>query len=349
MNTVLPPLILCMFLPVTAALAAEAVPQQKEQPSSTPTMPVGQAPVLGQPLTPNLQTPAAQTPAQAPQTAAGEQQASPRAAQSGDKEPDAQALFQESLRQMMPLSEEQIQEYRRWSDQRDRALLPVSPTLSSRSVHVELEPGRAPVVVRTTANIATSLVFHDSTGQPWPITSVTNGGPTFFQVLRPDLPEGNLLNVMPIQAYGAANLVITFSKKDVPLVIRLEADSVRSPERRADSLVLFQIGQHGPNAQAPLTKEFKESASSVMLAFLDHVPPSEAVRIPMEPKDKGMTLWKYRNIHYLRTSHSLMWPSWTAVVNGAGGLKCYELPKTPRILISREGVIETFVVRDEQQ
>ena len=38
-----------------------------------------------------------------------------------------------------------------------------------------------------------------------------------------------------------------------------------------------------------------------------------------------------------------------AGVNGAGGLKCYELPKTPRILISREGVIETFVVRDEQQ
>lgn len=92
----------------------------------------------------------------------------------------------------MPLDESQIQEYRSRSDERDRALLPVSPTLNTRTVRVTLEPGRSPVAVFTTANIATSLVFHDSTGQPWPITSVTNGGPSSFQVLRPELPEGNL-------------------------------------------------------------------------------------------------------------------------------------------------------------
>lgn len=91
------------------------------------------------------------------------------------KAQEAQALFEESLRQMMPLDKEHIQEYRKRSDQRERALLPVSPDLRTRTVRVTLEPGRAPVKVFTTANIATSLVFHDSTGQPWPITSVTNG------------------------------------------------------------------------------------------------------------------------------------------------------------------------------
>ena len=122
---------------------------------------------------------------------------------------DAQALFEESLRQMMPLDENQIQEYRSRSDERDRALLPVSPTLNTRTVRVTLEPGRSPVPVFTTANIATSLVFHDSTGQPWPVTSVTNGGPSFFQVLRPELPDGNLLNVMPTQGYATSTLVVT--------------------------------------------------------------------------------------------------------------------------------------------
>ena len=72
---------------------------------------------------------------------------------------DTQALFEESLRQMMPLDENQIQEYRSRSDERDRALLPVSPTLNTRTVRVTLEPGRSPVPVFTTANIATSLVF----------------------------------------------------------------------------------------------------------------------------------------------------------------------------------------------
>lgn len=157
------------------------------------------------------------------------------------KAQEAQALFEESLRQMMPLDKEHIQEYRKRSDQRERALLPVSPDLRTRTVRVTLEPGRAPVKVFTTANIATSLVFHDSTGQPWPITSVTNGGPSSFQVLRPELPEGNLLNVMPIQGYATSTLVVTLENRDIPLVIRLESDSVRAPERKADALVLIQL------------------------------------------------------------------------------------------------------------
>ena len=79
---------------------------------------------------------------------------------------DAQALFEESLRQMMPLDESQIQEDRSRSDERERALLPVSPALNTRTVSVSLEPGHSPVPVFTTANIATALAFHDATGQP---------------------------------------------------------------------------------------------------------------------------------------------------------------------------------------
>lgn len=180
MNTFL--LILYLLLP-SAAWAADAAPQ----PEKTVVPQTGQALVLGQ----NTQNPAMQAQSPSGQTTnpqAGEKSPAQRDAnREGKQEQDAQALFQESLRQMMPLSEEQIQEYRKWSDQRDRALLPVSPTLSSRSVHVELEPGCAPVVVRTTANIATSIVFHDSTGQPWPITS------------RECLKEVKRLSMLPLQ------------------------------------------------------------------------------------------------------------------------------------------------------
>ena len=151
------------------APAVQTSASQEAESSVRPTAPI---------TTPQYQQPAAGKAAPAPKQ-------------------DAQALFEESLRQMMPLDEQHIQQYRERSDQRERALLPVPPSLRTRSVRVSLEPGRVPVPVLTTANVATSLVFHDATGQPWPITSVTNGGPTFFQVLRPELPEGNLLIVMP--------------------------------------------------------------------------------------------------------------------------------------------------------
>ena len=224
---------------------------------------------------------------------------------------DAQALFEESLRQMMPLDENQIQEYRSRSDERDRALLPVSPTLNTRTVRVTLEPGRSPVPVFTTANIATSLVFHDSTGQPWPVTSVTNGGPSFFQVLRPELPDGNLLNVMPTQGYATSTFVVTLQDRDIPLVIRLESDSVRAPRRKADALVLFQLAHHGPKAALPIIRDINGK-------------------------------------HYLRTTHTLMWPAWTAVINGAGNTKCYEIPVTSRLMLSRNGQIQTIRLQVSQ-
>ena len=252
---------------------------------------------------------------------------------------DAQALFEESLRQMMPLDESQIQEYRSRSDERDRALLPVSPVLNTRTVRVTLEPGRSPVPVFTTANIATSLVFHDSTGQPWPITSVTNGGPSFFQVLRPELPDGNLLNVMPTQGYATSTIVVTLEGRDMPLVVRLESDSVRAPERKADALVLVQLA---PKAALPIIRDIKETADSSMLAFLDRIPPEKAARVRVEPVSDDVLVWHHNGKHYLRTTHTLMWPAWTAVVNGAGNTRCYEIPVTSRLMISKNGQIQTI-------
>ncbi len=258
---------------------------------------------------------------------------------------DAQALFEESLRQLMPLTDGQIQEYRTHSDKRERALLPTSPDLNSRTVRVSLEPGKKPVKVFTTANIATSLVFHDATGQPWPVTSVTNGGPNFFQILRPELPDGNLLNVMPIQGYGASTIVVTLQDKDVPLVIRLEADSVRSPERKADALVLFQLVHNGPKASIPVTKDIQETVTSDMLAFLDQVPPKKAVRLVTNPSQEKLTIWMLNDKHYIRTAHTLMWPAWSAVVNGAGNVKCYEVPVTSRITLSIGGTIQSIELK----
>jgi intracellular multiplication protein IcmK len=201
--------------------------------------------------------------------------------------------------------------------------------------------------VRTTANVATSLVFHDSTGQPWPITSVTNGGPAFFQVLRPELPDGNLLNVMPTQGYGTSTIVVTLEKRDIPLVIRLESDSVRSPERKADALVLIQLAHYGPKASVPIVADIQETVDSALLAFLDHTPPSKAVRVRMEPTLEKLNVWQFNGHHYIRTNHTLMWPAWTAVVNGAGNIRCYEVPVTSRIMISSNGKIQAVVLKGD--
>ena len=74
--------------------------------------------------------------------------------------------FENALNQILPLDEVQIQEFLKRSDKREKAIQPVVPVLHTRTERVTLEPGRSPSRVFTSAHIATSLVFHDSTGQP---------------------------------------------------------------------------------------------------------------------------------------------------------------------------------------
>ena len=249
--------------------------------------------------------------------------------------------FENALNQILPLDDVQIQEFLKRSDKREKAIQPVVPVLHTRTERVTLEPGRSPSRVFTSAHIATSLVFHDSTGQPWPITSVTNGSPEAFQVLKPEVADSNLLTVLPSQNYATATIVVTLEGKDVPLVIRLEADSVRGKERKADALVLFQLAHQGPKAAPPIVENIPEAANSILLSFLDQVAPEGAERVRVNPVTPTLAVWKFNDRHYIRTSHTLMWPAWTAAVNGAGGIRCYEVPLTSRISLSIQGQIET--------
>lgn len=95
-----------------------------------------------------------------------------------------------------------------------------------------------------------------------------------------------------------------------------------------------------------LLQDIKETVNSSMLAFLDHVPPAGAVRLRMEPALDKVQVWKLGDAHYIRTSHTLMWPAWTASVNGAGNMKCYEVQVTSRVMLSIDGTIQTLVLKE---
>lgn len=255
-----------------------------------------------------------------------------------------QEIFEESLRLLMPLSKKQITDFRAHSNDRERALSPAPPRLETRTVRVKLEPGAAPTKVRTTANIATSLVFHDSTGEPWPITSITNGSPNSFQVLKPEIPDENLVNIVPQEDFSSSSLVITLKGQDLPLIVALDADSIKAPTRTADALVLFQLAGHGPKAKIPVIKNMKDTVSSDMISIIDHISPKDSVKIHTTPEDPNVEVWRLGDTHYIRTSYDLMWPAWTAAANGAGNVKCYEIPQTHKILVSLNGIVSTFTI-----
>ena len=121
---------------------------------------------------------------------------------------------------------------------------------------------------------------------------------------------------------------------------------MRSPDRKADALVLFQLAHRGPEATVPVIADIKETVDSTLLSFLDRVPPEGSVRVRTEPQKEGLSIWKYNGKHYIRTVHALMWPAWSAVVNGAGNVKCHEVPVTGRIMLSVNGQVQTIILKE---
>lgn len=276
-------------------------------------------------------------------------QLSPEEIAAEQRKYNAQLLFEESLNLLKPLSDDQIREFREFSHKQDRAMSPVTPALKSRTVRVRLEPGGQAVKVNTTANIATAIVFHDVSGAPWAVTSVTNGSPTLFQVMRPELPEANLLNVLPLQSNASSTLIVTLEGKDVPLIISLHSDSVKGASRSADSMVLVQLAHMGPNAEVPVVSKIEETVTTSMLAFLDLVPPSGSVKLKFTPEIPNFQAWQHENKFFVRTKNALVWPAWNASVNGASSIKCYELMKTSRILLSVDGTIHTLELEQNHE
>lgn len=258
------------------------------------------------------------------------------------KELDAQQLFEESLNLLNPLSHKQVKEYKEFSNKNEQAIAPVEPSLRARTVRVSLEPGSKSVRVNTTANIATALVFHDATGASWKITSITNGAENLFQVLRPEVPEGNLLNVLPLQSNASSTIIVTLESKDIPLVIALNSDSIKGKKRNADSMVLIQLAHIGPQGAIPVIAKVEDPVSSAMLSFLDQVPPEGAKLLKFTPRVQSFKVWEFEGKYFIRTQDSLIWPAWIASVNGASSIKCYEIMPSSKILLSISGKIHNF-------
>ncbi len=83
----------------------------------------------------------------------------------------------ELMDEMLPLTPEEIAEWRRRQDAARRAnLMPTIDPPGAVSRSIEIQPGRSPQsTVRIFPGHATSIIFTDSTGSPWPVANVLQG------------------------------------------------------------------------------------------------------------------------------------------------------------------------------
>ncbi len=281
---------------------------------------------------------------QAPQQQVAQPQAMPsqsEASSSGSASSDVlgdtsigQDAFLKTQQTLMPLSPDEIKTLRKKYDDTQKAVAAepnAAPKPTSSSVIVNLSPGSTPPVIRLKAGYITSLVFLDSTGQPWPITAYDLGNPGSFNI-QPTTPDGKT-NTMLVQAsstYQSGNLAVMLKGQNTPVMLTLMPG-----QQAVDYRVDLRVPGMGPNAK-PTTDGLPQSSDPMLISFLDGVPPQGAKSLKLEGGGDSQ-VWSYANHLYVRTRLTLMSPSWLSTMSSPDGTHVYQLTMSPILLVSDHG------------
>lgn len=302
--------------------------------------PPAAAPAPAQTQNPDLPPPAAtQT------TASGATDAPPtadpsRSTLSVNQEELGEQAFGGVVGQLLPMSSDQIAKLREaFNETQLAAATPagIPPKPTTTSLIVNLSPQSAPPVIRLGAGYISSLVFMDSTGQPWPIAAYSIGDPNAFNIQWDK--KGNTLLVQSASFYKRSNLAVILKDLNTPVMLTLLAG-----QGAVDYRVDLRIPELGPNAMF-VQNGLPDMANPELLEVLNGVPPHHSKRLKVTGGDAEA--WIVRNKLYLRTTLDIISPAWQAIMTSIDGTHAYLLQPSPVILALQRGKEKTLTLNIE--
>lgn len=248
---------------------------------------------------------------------------SSRAASARSKAQQSANDFEESYRELEPLTPDQIRELgrRRVELERARSDRP-APQVSTQSVPASLRPGAPPPAIRLSDGYATAVTVLDRSGEAWPIMSATVGSSEDFKIELPKAPE-NILIVSPLHPFARSNLILLLKDASVPLTLSLT--SGRDVSFYSATVLMDGLG---PNARPSVVGAPIEQADNrLMRAILDGAGAvTDSVKmVEVNGGGEGTTGYFADGRFYLRTPYTVLSPAWEAVIRG-GGIGVYQMP-----------------------
>jgi intracellular multiplication protein IcmK len=257
--------------------------------------------------------------------------------------------FDEVLHEKLPLSPRQIETLKRLQESRQEILTGRPANVRVRTVSLDTQPGMAPTKIVMLPAYSTSIVFFDQTGATWPVKRAISGNPGAFAVEEPNDKEQqtNIVTASCISDSGHSNLTIELSEMDMPIMFPIVIASSYKGTPTIDGIVTIRINRSGPNAKPPVVEPRPaDPVSNEMISYIDSVAPEDATPIEFDPPNKDIQAWRQGKHLYLRTANPIIWPAWSGAVRGPGEIRVYELKDVPAILLSCEGKIKRFTIRN---
>jgi intracellular multiplication protein IcmK len=257
-----------------------------------------------------------------------------------------QATFDMALKQLLPLSPEQIRTtLDKFRESREAAETPLTvPEPRTEVQTASLDPTAEPLAVRMAPGNVTTLTFLDATGAPWPIQDLSWAGPFTMQ---PSEQGANLVRISPTTAHGVGNISVRLVDMVTPIVMRLTT-GIDWVHYRLD----VRIPKPGPLAKTPIIEygglKTVAGKDDQMVSVLDGTPPQGAEKLKVDGVDGRTTAYQMSGRVYLRTPLTLLSPGWDASVSSADGVNVYAFNTAPVVLLSDEGrMVKAHIQADE--
>jgi intracellular multiplication protein IcmK len=242
-----------------------------------------------------------------------------------------QTAYQKAMNELLPASPEMIKAYFNRLDKTRGAIhAKPPPNLLKRTFHLSAAPGSKVPRLNLTPGYVAAITFVDTTGEPWPVSSVSVGNPNWFDISLVKSKTGNQLVVSATGSHLSSNLTVGLEGAAMPVAIELRTDA-----KQSDAVAIVRMDTAGPNADSePVQSPASLGAAPVLTQFMNYTPPEAAV--PVEVDTSGVKVWAYRGYYYVRTRLAALWPAWDAATT-LGGTHVYRMPRTASMLFSRSG------------
>lgn len=253
--------------------------------------------------------------------------------------------FNAALTGLFPLKPSDIRAVLKEYDKTRRAVEdPVHgiPTPQIDVQTISLDPGVAPMALKTATGHITTLNILDITGAPWPIQDVSWAGD--FEIIEPE-EGGHIIRITPMSqsAYGNMSIRLLTLKTPVTIMLSTSKDEV---QYRVDA----RIPEYGPFAQASLIDGGSErvAGNNNIMSILDGTPPSGSIELDVSGVDGRTRAYKVNGLTYVRTPLTLLSPGWEQSVSSADGMNVYAMADTPVLLLSDNGRFVRANVRNKE-
>lgn len=240
--------------------------------------------------------------------------------------------FNSLMQQNSPLTPRQVVRLHQLVDESQRAAS-ISPTVPpkpvSSTIMINLAPGATPPAIRLARKHVTSLVFVDSTGSPWPISSFDVGDAKAMNTQWDG--KSNILLIQAVTPYDDSDLVIRLVGLPTPITLELVPG-----QRVVDARTDIHVPGIGPNSKdIPMGTSLPNSADQMLLDVLDGIAPPASKQLSI--KGGNCQGWFLGDKMFLRTRLTLLSPGFVGRMKSPDGMIAYELQLSSSVLVSQYG------------